>query len=129
MRTIESMHDTVSAYAVADIIPDNFRRVTITHSVYADGYTQSAANAERTPLNAALVTMRLADGGYITVWPNGMVQVSDSNGANSINYQADTATRTLTLAASQPVPAEPDYDDASDNYYDEYYNPDYYDEY
>ncbi len=102
MRPITSMHNTVSAFAIADRIPDNFRRVTVTHAVYADTSDAEAANAERAPFNACMVTMRLADGGFITVWPNGIVQVSDHTGEMSVNYQADTLMCSLTKADVQP---------------------------
>lgn len=96
MRPIASMHDTVSAYAVAaNGQTDNFRRVTVTHAVYSDTGNVTDANNERSPINAAMVTMRLADGGYVTVWPDGTIQVSDSQGAASTNYRAHTATQEI----------------------------------
>ena len=102
VRKITSMHEVVSAYAVADTQPDNFRRVEILHAVYADTGNTKEALAERSPINACMVTCRLADGGYVTVWPNGIVQVSDSNGNVATNYIADTASAFLNLADIQP---------------------------
>jgi hypothetical protein len=102
MRPITAMHDTVPAITVADMQPDNFRRVTVTHAVYADALDMNARNKERYGHNVVMVTMRLADGGYVTVWPNGSIQVSDSNGNRSVNYHADTANVSLTVAPVQP---------------------------
>jgi len=92
---ITSMHDATPASAFTHV-PVNFKRVTITHAVI-DGNNQREMNADRSPSNARMVTMRLADGGYITVWANGMVQVSDSNGNRSSNYQAETGLGMLSL--------------------------------
>lgn len=93
MSDITSMHDTASP--AEDLIRDPFRRVTITHLVRRT-FSKEETD-QRTPHNAAMVTMRLADGGYITVWPSGMVQVSNYRGVKSANYQTDTVTPALIL--------------------------------
>ena len=88
----DNMHETVS------MIPelDTFRYVSVTHMPAAGDTPDSA--------NVAMVTTELADGGTVTVWADGTVQVSNRAGDKSFNYRAALlGTGTPALRKVGPV--------------------------
>ncbi len=75
-----------------------FRSVNV---IYAPGVSTKAG-----PYDALIVDLRLTDGGYVTVWANGVIQVSDAKQEHSVNYQVHTAQAVINLATIQPKPTE-----------------------